>query len=172
MSDETPSAGHNSELSEAEKQALFLRGLTELEGMIADKDEIMSDIRNQRKRIISYGFTTADINFALGLRKKDDAESIEKRRREAMIARFLGHPIGTQADIFDELDRTPAADKALAEGKIAGAEGQAMSPPYDQSTEQGQQWLKGWQEGQADLASGFKKLEAVGGEQAELEDAA
>jgi ribosome modulation factor len=74
--------------------------------------------------------------------------------------------------MFDEVDRTPAVDKAFADGPVAGAGGKSAQPPYATGTEQEQAWLKGWHTGQADLASGFKKLEpAEASDQVEMEDA-
>jgi len=161
--------GHNSALTDAERQALFIRGITDLEAHIEEKDEVVAAIRSQRKRIISYGFDAFEIDFALKLRKSDDAEMMDKRRREAQIAQFLNHPIGSQLDWIDQVDRTPAVDTAYAEGKIAGARGESCKSPHDPSTPQDQSWLRGWHEGQADLASGFKKLEAEAEQEAEAE---
>jgi ribosome modulation factor len=166
---EPAQAGHNSELSDAEKRALFLNALPELEQLLEKKSGIVSDIRNQRKRIVSYGFEPFEIDYALKIRKDEDATMIERRRKEARIARFLNHPIGTQSDIFDEVDRTPAADKAFDDGKIAGASGKACSSPFSPGLDQDQAWIRGWGEGQADLASGFRKLEANVSEDAEEE---
>lgn len=177
MSEESaPSTGHNSgaELSDAEKRALFVNGLAAIDDLEEEKKDIADAIKEAKERICSYGYSKDDIKFAQALRKGDESKMLDKRRREAEIARFLGHPIGTQPDLVDLIDRTPAADKAHEEGKVAGAEGKACSPPYDNATEQGQRWIEGWHEGQADLASAFKKLEVVGGDddQADLEDAA
>jgi hypothetical protein len=168
--EETPAAGHNSELSEAEKRALFLNALTELESMIEEKNEVVANIRNQRKRIVGYGFKPWQIDFALKLRNDEDEEMIERRRQEARIAQFLNHPIGVQLDWVDEVDRTPAKDKAFADGRVAGARGESCKSPFSPGLDQDQAWIKGWQQGQAELASGFKKLEA-NVEQPEMEAA-
>jgi ribosome modulation factor len=170
--EEAPAAGHNSALSEAEKQALFVRGLADLESLIEEKNEVVADIRNNRKRIVSYGFEPWEIDYALRLRKDTDNEAVDRRRKEAQIARFLNHPIGTQPDMLEELDRTPAVDKAFADGRVAGAGGKTAQPPYATGTEQEQSWLKGWHAGQADVVSGFKKLEpAEASTQVEMEEA-
>jgi ribosome modulation factor len=160
---ETPAVGHNTaELSETEKQALLVRGIADLETMIEEKNEIVAEIRTQRKRLISYGFEAFEIDYALKLRKDTDDEAIARRRREEVIARFLNHPIGTQPELpLDGIDRTPAVDKALIDGKIAGAEGKTAHSPFSPGTEQDQSWMKGWHEAQASLASGFQKLEAA-----------
>lgn len=172
---EAPEAGHNSALSEAEKQALFLRGLAELEQMIEEKNEIVSDIRNQRKRMVSYGFKAYEIDYALKLRKEEDDEMSERRRNEARIARFLNHPIGSQLDWVEEIDRTPAVDKAFEAGKVAGEQGKSAQPPHSPGTDQEQAWLRGWHEGQDIIASAFKKLEEMADPddgQADIEDEA
>lgn len=158
MTETTSEHGKNSDLTEAEKQALLLRGLSELQEMIEEKNAIVADIRNHRKRIVSYGFEPFEIDYALKLRKEPDADMIARRRAEARIARFMNHPIGTEPDMFDEVDRTPAVDRAFDEGKIAGAAGKSASPPYDPGVPQHQAWLKGWHQAQETLAAAFKKL--------------
>lgn len=159
---ETPATGHNSnELTEAERKALLLDGLSRLEGLIETKDEAVSAVRTARKKLVAHGFKPKVIDFALRLRKSEDDEMIEQRRAEIEVARFLNHPIGTQPDLpFDMQDRTPDVDKARAQGEIAGAEGKSRLPPYVTGTAQEQAWLDGWSNGQATLTSAFKKLEA------------
>jgi uncharacterized protein (UPF0335 family) len=164
--------GHNVtdlELTEAEKRALLVNGLNQIEGLTEEKDEIVADIRNARKRLVAHGFKPKLIDYALRLRKGDDAEMIEQRRAEAEIARFLNHPIGTEPELpLDNVDRTPGVDQARADGEIAGAEGQSLHPPHVAGSPMEQAWITGWHEGQATLASAFKKLEA----KAEAEPAA
>lgn len=163
-----PAAGHNSDLTEAERRAILVKGLRFLEEMIVEKDAVVTDIRNYRKKLIAYGFESFEIDYALKLRKNKESDEIDRRRREIIIAQFLNHPIGTQVDLFDE-DRTPAVDRAAAEGKIAGAEGKSCVSPHQPGTEQDQSWINGWHEGQADLASGFRKLEDATPAQADEE---
>ena len=167
----SPSAGHNSELTEAEKAALLVQSIVKIEAIKVEQATLRTDMQNERKRLISYGFESWEIDYALKLRKNKESDEIDRRRREAQIARFLSHPIGTQPDLLDDLDRTPAVDRAYAEGKVAGAEGKTRTSPHSPGTEQDQSWLKGWHDGQGDLASGFKKLEPKDEAQAELEAA-
>lgn len=158
----TPEIGSNSnELTEGERKALLLDGLSKLEGLIETKDEAVSAVRTQRKKLVAHGFEPKVIDFALRLRKDDDAKMIEQRRAEIEVARFLNHPIGTQPELpLNMEDRTPDVDKARAAGEIAGAEGKSRVPPYATATAQEQAWLEGWSAGQATLLSAFKKLEA------------
>lgn len=149
------------DLTESEKRALLVYGLNEIEGFVEEKDEIVSKIRTSRKRLVAHGFKPKVIDFALRLRKAEDEAMIEQRRAEIEVARFLGHPIGTQPELpLNMEDRTPGVDKAKAEGEIAGAEGQTCHPPYAVGSPMEQSWIAGWHEGQATLASAFQKLEA------------
>jgi uncharacterized protein (UPF0335 family) len=149
------------ELTEAEKRALLVNGLNQIEGLVERKDEIVSDIRTARKRLVAHGFKPKVIDFALRLRKEEDGEMIEQRRAEMEVARFLNHPIGTQPELpLDMVDRTPGVDKAKAEGEIAGAEGQTCHSPHVAGTPIDQAWIEGWHVGQTTIASAFQKLEA------------
>jgi uncharacterized protein (UPF0335 family) len=149
------------ELSEAEKRALLVNGLNEIEDLIETKDGIVSKIRTSRKRLVSHGFKPKVIDFALRLRRDEESDVIEQRRAELEVARFLGHPVGTQPELpLNMEDRTPGVDKAKAEGEIAGAEGKTCSAPYAAGSPNEQAWLAGWHDGQSILAGAFKKLEA------------
>lgn len=156
-----PGIGHNNELTEAERKALLVNGLCEIEAHTEEKDAAVAKIRTSRKRLVAHGFKPNVINFALRLRKNEDADEIEQRRAEIEVARFLNHPIGTQPDMFDQPDRTPDVDKAKAQGEIAGAEGKTCSSPWSVGSPQEQAWIEGWHTGQATIASAFKKLEAT-----------
>ncbi|MDB5584865.1 MAG: hypothetical protein JWR80_10041 [Bradyrhizobium sp.] len=160
------------DLTEGEKRALLVNGLNEIEDLIEQKDGIVSKIRTSRKRLVSHGFKPKVIDFALRLRRDEDDVIIEQRRAEIEVARFLGHPVGTQPELpLNMEDRTPGVDKAKAEGEIAGAEGKTCSAPYAAGSPNEQAWLTGWHDGQAILASAFKKLEAkAAAEPAEDED--
>lgn len=152
---------NNFELTEPEKAALLVHGLTEIEGLTEQKDTIVSAIRTQRKRLVAHGFKPAIISFALKLRKDEDGAAIEQRRAEMEVARFLNHPIGTQPELpLNMEDRTPAVDRAFTEGEIAGASGKTCNAPHPMGSPLEQSWIRGWHQGQATITSAFKKLEA------------
>lgn len=158
-----PTPSPVTQVTDAERNALFVREIKNLEDLIKDKDAVVTKIRNLRKKIISYDYKAKDIDFALELNKRDQPEMIEEHRRRQMIAYVMGHPLGTQPDILDmaaHVDRTPAVDRAERDGFGAGARGEQCRPPYHDATEQAQRWIKGWHDGQAALLSGMKKLEA------------
>jgi hypothetical protein len=146
-----PSAGHNSEMTEEQREALFFDAKGRYATALAKKKAEDAAFKNVCRTIKADGVALKDIKFALDLDADENGAMLERRRREAMIARWMGHPIGTQADLFgDGVDRTPAVDKAFAEGKRAGMEGASMKSPeaYHPSSEQFQAWCRGWHTGQ------------------------
>lgn len=156
--------GHNSgevpiELTEDQRCALLIQGVQKIEVAQGKMETLKADIRNLRKQLKVSGFDTFEVNYALRLRKADDTEELDRRRREARIAKWFNHPVGMQADMFDEVDRTPSVDKAFADGKLAGMSGEPCSVPSHHGQEQSAKWIEGWQEGQAALAvEGFAPL--------------
>lgn len=159
------------DLTPAEKQALLVNTLVAIEDLVEKKNTIVSGIRTARKKLVANGFAPKVIDFALRLRKDEDDAMVEQRRAEIEVARFLNHPIGTQADLFDiQADRTPEVDRAFSLGEIAGAEGKTASAPHVTGSPMEQAWLKGWHKGQATIAAAFKKLEAKAEAEADAED--
>lgn len=160
------------ELTESEKRALLVQGLSEIEGLVEKKDDIVSKIRTSRKRLVSHGFKPKVIDFALRLRKDEDDAIIEQRRAEIEVARFLNHPVGTQPELPLVMeDRTPEVDRAFAAGEIAGASGATCSAPHAAGSPMEQSWIKGWHQGQATITSAFRKLEAKAAAEAEDDEA-
>lgn len=77
------------------------------------------------------------------------------------VAKWIGHPLGAQLDLFAQPDRTPAVDRAYDLGKQAFMENQPAKPPYDSSTPQYAKWLEGHSDAQsAALKKGIKTLES------------
>jgi len=163
-------AGHNSGetnggLTDGEKQALFLSGMNTLRRLIVEKDRVTSEVRNQRKRMKADGFEPFEIDYALKLGGRKEEEMVAQRKREARIARWLGHPIGTQADFFgeDHPESSARAGNGAARvspeelGRVAGAGGEVCKPPSNLNQDDAQRWITGWGKGQkALLKSGIK----------------
>lgn len=157
--------GHNSGevevvLTEEQRRALLIHGIKKIEELQVQMESIKSDIRNERKKLKADGFDRFEVDYALRLRKVDETEEMDRRRREARVAQWLNHPIGTQLDLFaDEPDRTPSVDKAYEDGKISGMEGVTCSPPSHLGQEQRSRWIEGWHDGQSLIAvDGFRPL--------------
>ncbi|PYE89621.1 hypothetical protein [Phyllobacterium leguminum] len=80
-----------------------------------------------------------------------------KARRDADLQamRFAGVPVNTQLDIF--IDRAPAAERAYGEGEEAGLRGDTLTNPYNEASPEGQEYARGWHEGQGALFAGIKQ---------------
>lgn len=162
-----PGPGHNSEaggeLSPEARRKLLIQGIADIAELQEQIGPINSKIRNVRKELKALGFETREVNYALTLRKNDVQDEVEEFRKQQAIAKLVGHPVGTQFEMFgDGVDRTPAEDRADEEGLVAGMEGKPCHPPYDQSTKQGQRWMAAWHKGQEiKVRRGIKPLEAI-----------
>lgn len=86
-----------------------------------------------------------------------EAEFKTKIGRQLLAAQFMGSTVGSQLDLFNEPDRTPATDRAYDEGKQASMSNQAAVPKYSPETEQYRQYMAGFHDHQATLAKGIKQ---------------
>lgn len=153
--------GHNS-LTDIQKRALFMHGLGKIERFQAQQAKIVADIRNERKRMKSDGYAKEAVDYALYLRKADPEAAMLAMRSQIEVAGWLNHPVGHQAELFgDGADRRPSVEKAFAEGEAAGMSGDICKAPekYGPESEQAQQWIAGWHQGQQALMSGLAALE-------------
>ena len=82
---------------------------------------------------------------------KDEIES----QRQALA--YADIPVNTQIDLFDMT--ASYEEKAYKAGLTAGLEGETMINPYNETTQDGQDWGRGWHEGQSILFEGIKKKE-------------
>lgn len=146
--------GGENGIPDAKMGDLFVRELAKLETILAKMETLKADARNQRKRMKSDGFETYEVNYALKLRKADDDEMLKQRRREARVARWLAHPIGTQSDFLADLTHKANGSNPEALGRVAGAEGVSCKPPANLNQGDSQAWITGWHAGQEALASG------------------
>jgi ribosome modulation factor len=149
--------GHN-QMSDDQARALHLSNhVPAYEKALAAKKKADADFKNVCKTIKSEGGNIDDIKLTIKLRtpegEKEFKEQIERQRR---IAQWNNLPIGGQGWLLDE-DRRPLSERAYEDGKKAGLEGNDASPPHAAGTEGYDAWMKGWHEGQAILAQGFKK---------------
>lgn len=158
--------GHNggpSELTDEQKQVLWFEHQKKVVALRKRMENVKADLRNTYKVIRSeLGFTKADIDFALRLLDDEDDELLEQEKRRRTLARWLGHAIGFQEDLF-EPDRTPLADRAFADGRRAGLAGDPCTPAHAPETEAYRSYMQGFNEGQsALLTKGIKPTAPAG----------
>lgn len=156
-----PGIGHN-DLTEDQKAALLFQAAGKIEREQAKMREHVAAIRLIRKQAKADGVDKAELDYVLHLRKTDADSALAEMAMRTRVAKWMGHPIGTQADLFgDGVDRTPGVERAYAEGKVAGMAGDACAPPekWAPGGEQHQRWLDGWHDGQRVIMEGIKPLE-------------
>lgn len=108
-----------------------------------------SDLRNLYKTAKADGFSKRDIDDALAARKDGAVEKIKAQmERTAKISRWMGAPLGTQADLFGGSDDTPSEERAFDAGKVAGLAAEQCKPPHAPSTPQFKRWMDGYHAGQ------------------------
>jgi hypothetical protein len=137
--------GHNSGNDDA-LQAAFLQLRGKWNALQSAKaawkqreTDLKADIKNDGLRVSQ--FKIADL---LSQGKKGEAKVRGDVREKLQVARWVGHPMGKELDLFDLPDRTPLAESARDAGKRAAMEGLTASPPHDPSTEAYREWMDGY----------------------------
>jgi len=69
------------------------------------------------------------------------------------VARWIGHPLGAQLDLFRE---TPAVPFPRESGRLASMSNKPRKPEIAPNTEAYEQWMEGYDEHQRELMEGFK----------------
>lgn len=163
-----PAAGHNLEqLTDDQRHALTAQYRTKYEAALKAKKDADVTFKNVCKKAhAELGDTAVDDikDMIAGSTPEGEkallARLIAQEERQARIARWLGLAPGAQPSMFEQ-DRTPAVDRAFAEGKRVGLAGGNCAPPHSPDTEQHGRWMEGFHEGQAVLSKGFKPLSAA-----------
>lgn len=153
-------AGHNTGLDPQQERA-FIRefsAIQEAESDMAEQKGVLSGIY---KRLENAGFTKDDVKWAKELQKKNVAEVVATMRRRIAIATIMGHAIGRQMEMFDK-DRTPLEDAAYLEGLGAGRLRKQNANPYDMGSLAGQNWQKGFNEGNAEANAALAEVMSEG----------
>ncbi len=79
--------------------------------------------------------------------------------RQTRVMRWMNIPIGTQAGMLSEPDRTPITERAFNDGKRQGLAGETQSNPHHHTTEAHIHHNDGYAEGQSINAAGIKRLD-------------
>lgn len=138
----------------------FLKGFSQIKDIKTNIALEMGDAKEVYAKLKTFGFTKADVKWAFELEEKDSGEILATMQRRLRIAKMLGHGIARQFELFEQ-DRTPLEDRAYEEGLAAGKLRKEMANPYDLSSEAGQAWQRGFNDGTAfinkELADHFAK---------------
>ena len=85
------------DLNDEQKAVLFGDGLEVLEEYQEQIDALVAKKRNQRKIMKSEGFSAAEIDYALWVRKKGEEAAKDAMAMNIRVAAWLGKPLGFQA---------------------------------------------------------------------------
>jgi ribosome modulation factor len=119
-------------------------------------DEIGTKIKEALK---ADGFFVVDMQIADDLAGSQEAKVRTAVERRLKVARWIGHPLGAQMDLFEKTSPTATADRAYDDGKRVGMEGGKPDVPTHFAAVH-QEWLDGWYEGQeAKARAGIKPLD-------------
>ncbi len=154
----SPKAGHNSNLTDEQRQALHLnQHVPQYAKALEIKKKADADLKNVAKLIKAEGGSVNAVKLTLALRTPEGEAAFRARlAEEHEIAVWNG--VGVQVDLFADA-RQPADDKAYDAGKRAGMAGETAKPPHDPSTSQFKRWMDGHADGQAVLSKGFGQLQ-------------
>ena len=160
--------GHNgppAELTEDQKQALALHHKAAYEAKLAAKKKADADLKNACKLAKAEITWTDGVglikDMILAESEEGEAELRARMKRAALAAKYVAAPLGSQFDMFDDEDRTPAVERAFAEGKRDGMADKPLSNPYDASVPQADQYAEGWHEGRKARAEAQRKRDGA-----------
>jgi hypothetical protein len=143
-------------------QALFFQSKKDYEKHLATKKKADADFKNCCRRIKAElgkrGVTEIKLAVALG-DENGEAEAKADIESTIRVMRWMGVPIGTQADLFPDNDPTTITEHAFAEGRRHGLAGESRGNPHHHTTEAARSYEAGFAEGQGVLAAGFKPLD-------------
>lgn len=153
--------GHNSHdekvLTSDEQRKLFLTHRTTWNQWKAKRavvDKIESDMKAALK---NDGFSVKQMKIADQLADpKTETKVISEVDDRLRVARWIGHSLGSQLDLFETPDRTPSVDIAYDAGKMASMQNERASPSYAPGTEQHAAYMRGYHDHQRELAGGIK----------------
>jgi hypothetical protein len=149
-------------LTPSERQALFLTHRTswnEVQAKIKLAKKLETDVVATLK---ADGFSKKQMMIAddLGTTKGEAKVTAEVGDR-LQVARWIGHSLGAQMDLFEQPDRTPSVDIAYEEGKRASITNKPAKPDYSPETPQYRAYMAGYSEHQRELLGGLKAPSSI-----------
>lgn len=157
-----PKPKSTTDLTDEQEALLFHHHTARFKTAKAALDKATSDYRNVCKAAKAEMGSTAvkDIKFAIELETPEGEQKAQEAvQRQLKIAKWLGKPMGTQAEM-DFTDRRPATDRAHDEGKVSGRAGETLRNPYAPGLPQYEAYAEGWHEGQRELMTWQKTRDA------------
>lgn len=148
-------AGHNSQLTENERKALFFHHLRKRMSHISKAAEINAAKKADGKVAQADGIVLGDMDYAIKAINADDKATVTDRYlAHGEVLSWLNLTPGFQSDLLR--DRAPAIERIEGEGELAGLAGKDPESSYDKGSDEDQAWLRGWHRGQAIMRDNLK----------------
>lgn len=140
-------AGHNSQLSETDKKALFFHHLRIRMGHDAKVKEANADKKAAGKLAQADNIVLGDLDYAIKAISADDKATVTDRfLAHGEVLSWLNVIPGFQSDLLR--DRAPAIERIEGEGELAGLAGKDPESGYDKGSDEDAAWMRGWDKGQ------------------------
>lgn len=129
----------------------YLGAMSEVEEIQETLNAARGRARNILRVAKKDGCDTDAITLAVKLKKREAGEVVSEYRNVVMILKAIDAPLGTQWDMFSDVEVRDVVD-AEAAGYQAGKNGEsADNNAYQAGTEEHAKWHDGWLRGQAKL---------------------
>ena len=165
-----PGEGHNSQLTENERKALFFHHLRKR----MDHDRAIAELKAARKADGKLAqadeIALGDLDYAIKAIEADEKATVTDRfLAQGEILTWLGLAPGFQADLFR--DRAPAMERIEGQGELAGLAAKERASGYEAGCDEDQAWLRGYDRGQAIVRDNFQAaMEKINAAAAEAAD--
>lgn len=163
-SSEPAGVGHN-QPNIRETEVLFFVNRRNYLAALEDQkaaNKAMKDIGKTIKADLGVNGLTMIKAYEKSQTPEGKAEIQAKQEAERQAMAFAGIPINTQLDLLT--DRMPLVERAFRDGREAGLRGDTLANPYNEGSPEGQEYAKGWHDGQGDLFKGIKAKEEAAAE--------
>lgn len=142
-------------------ESLVLIHLNKIVAAETKKNSAVANLRAARKLAKSDGVDLKTLDAVRHLASLDEHELTAGFNSITQYARYLSVPLYSTFDLFDSPDAAEEAvnERSFIKGIKAGKLGQGCETnPYDPTSVAGQEWARGWGEGQAILMKGFGEI--------------
>lgn len=151
--EESPGPGHNGPepLTEDQQIALTFTHKRAYQAALSVKKQADADLKNAAKLAKAElgADAVADIKDIIAIETEaGEARLKAEVERKMKIARWMGLPNGANGELFPQVDRTPAVDRAAARGKRDGLAGERADPQCDNSVPQYNSYMEAYHVGQ------------------------
>ena len=144
-------------------ESLVLLHLSKIVAAEGKKDTAVANLRAARKLAKGDGVDLKTLDAVRHLASLDEHELTAGFNSITQYSKYLSVPLYSTFDLFDSPVAAEEAvnERAFLNGMKAGKLGQGPETnPYDPTSVAGQEWARGWGEGQAILMKGFGEFNA------------